>query len=155
MPKAKKVKTTCGVAVPDFYVDSHNLGHCRKYKQFYNKLQETSYMLCEDTRLPCPIDGVYQFPVEEIEAPKRMRDITITGTTKEDRGNHKLLVTPREKEIVSCLLDGKCDKEIALKYDVSQQTIKNHVKNLKDKLHANSRIHAIAIVLKLGEVELV
>lgn len=154
MSKPNKIKTTCGVAVPDFYVDSHNLGHCRKYKPFYNKLQETSYMLCEDTMLPCPIDGLHQFPIDEVKAPEWMRDITIAGGDP-DRINRKMLVTDREKDIVTCLLDGKCDKEIALKYDVSQQTIKNHMMNLKDKLNANSRIHAIAIVLKLGEVKLV
>ena len=70
---AKIATTTCKVAVPEFHLDAKNLGHCRKYRPFYNALQETHFMLCTDTKLPCPLNGVNQFPVDEPRIPKWMK----------------------------------------------------------------------------------
>lgn len=58
--KTKKGETTCGVAVPFFLIDSSMLGHCRKYQPYYNKQLEQNYMLCSETKLPCPLNGVHQ-----------------------------------------------------------------------------------------------
>jgi len=65
-----------------------------------------------------------------------------------------VLVTPRQREIVTNLLNGFCDKEIALQMGTSQQTVKSQMANLVCKLEANSRIHAIAIALRKGEIQL-
>lgn len=69
-----KYDTPCKVAVPRWAVDKYNLGHCRKYQPFYNALQETHFMLCVDTKLPCPLGGTKQYPVDEPVLLKWMKE---------------------------------------------------------------------------------
>jgi hypothetical protein len=70
---AVKIKTTCGVAVPDWYINAENFGTCRKYQPHYNAQQDSYFMLCSDTKLPCPLNGVHQFPVYAVVVPKWMQ----------------------------------------------------------------------------------
>ena len=66
--------TLCKVAVPDWYISTTNLGHCRKYRPYHNEMLEQDFMLCSDTKLPCPLNGVNQFPVDEPKMPRWMKE---------------------------------------------------------------------------------
>lgn len=57
-------------------------------------------------------------------------------------------LSPREKEVVELLLQGKSNKEIALALSISVRTVEFHLKNIYGKLQVKSRTEAI---LKLGE----
>lgn len=54
----------------------------------------------------------------------------------------------REKEVVTLLLQGKSNKQIALSLDVSERTVEFHLKNIYAKLQVNSRVE---LILKLGK----
>ena len=56
--------------------------------------------------------------------------------------------SPREKEVVELLLQGKSNKQIALALSVSVSTVEFHLKNVYRKLQVKSRTEAI---LQLGE----
>jgi len=58
------------------------------------------------------------------------------------------LLSRREKEVVTLLLQGKSNKQIALSLDVSERTIEFHLKNIYAKLQVNSRVE---LILKLGK----
>jgi DNA-binding NarL/FixJ family response regulator len=52
----------------------------------------------------------------------------------------KALLTPREAEIVALVTQGFRNKEIAEKLSISEQTVKNHLQNIYDKLGVSDRL---------------
>ena len=59
------------------------------------------------------------------------------------------LLSRREEEVITLLLQGKSNKEIALLLGISKRTVDFHLKNIYAKLHVNSRVE---LILKLGKV---
>ena len=57
-------------------------------------------------------------------------------------------LTKKELEVLSSLAGGRTNKEIAIEMDVSQNTIKFHVRNIYEKLSVRNRSEAIALYLK-------
>lgn len=57
------------------------------------------------------------------------------------------MLTPREKEILSSLVEGLSYKKIAEKYIVSISTIRTHICSIYHKLHVNSKAEAVAKIL--------
>ncbi len=57
-------------------------------------------------------------------------------------------LTKQEKNILSCLVKGQSNKEIARKQVLSISTVKFHVSNILNKLGATSRAEAVSIALK-------
>ena len=65
------------------------------------------------------------------------------------RGNkRKGTLTRREFEVLECLQQGMCNKEIARSLGISVATVKNHLHNIFGKLQVNGRVQAVA---KLNE----
>ncbi|MCL5238245.1 MAG: LuxR C-terminal-related transcriptional regulator [Nitrospirae bacterium] len=60
----------------------------------------------------------------------------------------KSILTPREKDIMKCIKDGKTDLEISSIYNISEYTVKFHLKHILHKLRASNRTHAVGIVMK-------
>src|SRR6185369_2921765 len=56
-------------------------------------------------------------------------------------------LSKREKEVLSLLLQGKSNKQIALSLDISVRTVEFHLKNIYAKFQVSSRIE---LILKLG-----
>ncbi|MFH7320936.1 LuxR C-terminal-related transcriptional regulator [Desulfurivibrio sp. D14AmB] len=61
-------------------------------------------------------------------------------------------VTPREREILQWLAQGKSGWEISVILNISERTVKFHTSNILHKLNADTRAHAVAIALELGLV---
>jgi DNA-binding NarL/FixJ family response regulator len=57
-------------------------------------------------------------------------------------------LSPREKEILSELVNGKSYKMIASALGISFETVKTHLKKIYDKLHVHSQSEAVAKALK-------
>lgn len=53
-------------------------------------------------------------------------------------------LTPREREILQCMVDGLLMKQIADSLHVSYHTIDTHIRNIYEKLHVRSRSMAVA-----------
>ena len=64
------------------------------------------------------------------------------------RVKKRALLTPKEKEVLACIRQGKCTAEIADVLSVRQSTVKFHVRNIMDKLAASNRAHAVAIAIE-------
>jgi DNA-binding NarL/FixJ family response regulator len=58
------------------------------------------------------------------------------------------LLTPREKEIITRITLGMSTAVIAETLFISPQTVRNHVKNIYEKLQVHSKAHAVAKALK-------
>ncbi len=59
-------------------------------------------------------------------------------------------LTPREREALALIADGKTNKEIAQSLEVSPETIKKLVQNVIGKLRASDRTHAAVRALRAG-----
>ncbi len=57
------------------------------------------------------------------------------------------LLTDREKEILSALVQGLDNREIGEKLFISYETVRNHLKHIYEKLHVNSRSQAVSKAL--------
>ncbi|MBO1002250.1 response regulator [Pseudogracilibacillus auburnensis] len=49
-------------------------------------------------------------------------------------------LSTREREILTWVAKGLTNKEISLRLEISEYTVKNHLKNLFQKLHLNNRV---------------
>ena len=61
-------------------------------------------------------------------------------------------VSPREREVLQLLTQGNTNKEIANSLCVSENTVKNHLKNILAKLHLQNRVQAVAFAFREGIV---
>jgi DNA-binding NarL/FixJ family response regulator len=100
-------------------------------------------------------------PEELLEA---IRSIAAGGTYVDPRLRPALLsrgatrrvphLSPREREILDLLAQGLTGERIATQLFLSPETVRTHVRNAMEKLEANTRVHAIAIALRQGEIAL-
>jgi LuxR family transcriptional regulator, quorum-sensing system regulator CviR len=58
------------------------------------------------------------------------------------------VLTPREKEILNWMKQGKTSWEISVILHISERTVNFHAQNIMQKLNASSRAHAVAIALE-------
>ena len=68
-----------------------------------------------------------------------------------------LLSTPlsaREVEVLQLVAAGNSNKRVALHLEVSEGTVKAHLKSILSKLMANDRTHAVTIALKRGIIDM-
>ncbi|MBI4279472.1 MAG: response regulator transcription factor [Armatimonadetes bacterium] len=63
-------------------------------------------------------------------------------------------LTDRELEILRLVAGGLANKEIGHKLGISERTVKNHLSNIMNKLHTNSRTQAAVYALRTGMIRL-
>ncbi len=71
------------------------------------------------------------------------------STTEEIR-----ILSVREREVLALLADGMSGEEVAKRLFLSPETVRTHIRNTMAKLEADTRVHAIAIALRRGEISL-
>ena len=65
------------------------------------------------------------------------------------KGQYRLVrLTQRERQVLTCMLDGRRNDEIAASLIVSGKTVEFHVRNLLQKLNVHSRTEALLALLK-------
>ena len=66
----------------------------------------------------------------------------------------KNILTVREKEVFTLLIQNKTTKEIATLLNISEKTVRNHISNAMQKLGVKGRAAAVVELLKLKEISL-
>ena len=67
---------------------------------------------------------------------------------------NKGILTKREKEVLSLLIENKTTKEIADTLNISEKTVRNHISNTMQKLSIKDRAQAVVELIRLGEITL-
>lgn len=67
---------------------------------------------------------------------------------------NKSILTKREKEVFTLLINNKSTLEIAHLLKISEKTVRNHISNAMQKLGVKGRASAVVELLKLGEISL-
>lgn len=105
-------------------------------------------------------DGAFDF----LQKPFRDQDLLdrINAALKldaENRANVERLadlkqraesLTPREREVMALVVDGKANKVIAIDLGLSERTVEIHRANVMDKMGARSVAHLVKMHLMLG-----
>jgi len=65
---------------------------------------------------------------------------TLVQSSGEDAKQRKFGLTPRELEIVSAVVAGYSNREIAEYFKISEDTVKHHLSNIFDKLGVSTRL---------------
>jgi DNA-binding NarL/FixJ family response regulator len=68
------------------------------------------------------------------------------------KGTTSAGLSPREREVLELLTRGAVNKEIAAALEISANTVKNHLKNIMEKLHLENRVQVVAYALREGLV---
>ena len=70
-----------------------------------------------------------------------------------DPDEHYIPLSARETQILQYVTDGMSNKEIARKLGISQQTVKNHMTSILNKLNVKDRTQAAVTAIKNGWVQ--
>lgn len=84
-----------------------------------------------------------------------MELIRIAARRREDQRRKEEIVrrlTPRELEILGLFVVGLTERDIASQLHISENTVRNHIVHIREKLNAHSRLHAVILALQLGIV---
>ncbi|MFK7695600.1 response regulator [Paenibacillus sp. HJGM_3] len=60
------------------------------------------------------------------------------------------LLTPRERELVVCVSSGETNRQIAERLMIAENTVKNHIKNILEKLQLENRVQLTAYAVRHG-----
>jgi two-component system, LuxR family, response regulator FixJ len=105
-------------------------------------------------------DGAFDF----LQKPFRDQDLLdrINAALKQDAENRAMLdqqvdlkrradsLTPREREVMALVVDGKANKVVAIDLGLSERTVEIHRANVMEKMGARSVAHLVKMQLKLS-----
>jgi len=113
------------------------------------------------------VKGRTYYDIEEIYKIIDMSRNILAQTIRRPRHNHELaptidednnhassVLTQRETEILTLVSHGYYNKEIAFRLSISEQTVKNHISSILQKLDAGSRTEATSKAIKNGLVRI-
>ena len=81
---------------------------------------------------------------------KRRRSSRVRSRLISTEQNTLMRLTARERQIVTLLLQGCSNKDIASRLSVTDRTIKNQLSTLYRKTNVRSRLGLVALVLRSG-----
>jgi DNA-binding NarL/FixJ family response regulator len=86
--------------------------------------------------------------IRSVHAGKRHVPAEVAARLAEHLSDDDL--TARELDVLRFIRDGFANKQIAHQLAIAETTVNFHIKNLVDKLRANSRTHAVTIAFRRG-----
>jgi DNA-binding NarL/FixJ family response regulator len=83
---------------------------------------------------------------------KALQQLTEQAAVTPERKTYGL--TPRELEVVSCIVEGCSNRDVAKQFSISEETVKRHLSNVFDKTGVSTRLELalFAIAHKLVEL---
>jgi DNA-binding NarL/FixJ family response regulator len=90
--------------------------------------------------------------IRTVAAGRKYIPSDIAEILSENFGSEEL--TPTETRILQQIVAGKSNKEIAYDLDISENTVKTHVKNVFEKLGVSDRTSAATLAIRRGLVRI-
>jgi len=137
-----------GVAVP-VHPDRN-----RYYNLILNILIEHPVYSKMRSRYENDVQFVFQFIHWYLSGFNQCADVVDGRLTDLDGEKHTLInhveVTPREREIIELMGDGKADKQIADILGISINTVLTIIARMREKMCATSKYHIVSMAAKAG-----
>jgi DNA-binding NarL/FixJ family response regulator len=86
--------------------------------------------------------------IRAVNRGKKRVPVDVASEMAEYSGGDGL--TPREIQVLEQVSSGKSNKMIGDYLDITEDTVKTHMRSILDKLGANDRAHAVTIALRRG-----
>ena len=80
--------------------------------------------------------------------PDALRRIAATHQPARRASGHGL--TPRQLDVLTLVAQGRNNQRIADELHIGAETVKTHIENIRDRLHARDRTHAVVRAYELG-----
>jgi DNA-binding NarL/FixJ family response regulator len=90
--------------------------------------------------------------VRQVARGERYVDPAISALLEAGVDGRKLLLTKRERDVFDLLARGMTGDEIALRMTLTASTVRTHIRNGMDKLHAHTRTGAVVQALQTHEI---
>ena len=87
-------------------------------------------------------------PLSRVMATKLLAEFARQRRAASEPRTPTATLTEREKEVLGLLAAGKTNKEIAGALGIAENTVKNHLKNILEKLHLENRVQAATFALR-------
>lgn len=94
-----------------------------------------------DQELLDRINAALKLDAENRESVERLTDLK----------SREAALTPREREVMAFVVDGRANKVIAIDLGLSERTVEIHRANVMEKMGARSVAHLVKMHLMLGE----
>jgi len=85
-----------------------------------------------------------EVPIAPTMAAKILRELTTPSEAPIQS------LTSRERQVLELLASGMANKEIAFTLKISENTVKNHLRNILEKLHLQNRVQAALYAVRMG-----
>jgi len=90
--------------------------------------------------------------LRRVAGGERYVDPAIRALLDAEADGKPLLLTKRERQVFDLLAQGLTGEEIATRLTISAETVRTHIRNATDKLHAHTRTGAVVEALKSHEI---
>jgi DNA-binding NarL/FixJ family response regulator len=94
------------------------------------------------------IDTIYRVMKGEVVIHPRVASRLVRELTRTDRKKDTVRLTKRERDVLTCLVKGHSNKEMADSMFISEKTVKNHLTSIFRKLGVKDRTQAAVYALK-------
>ena len=115
--------------------------------------------------VPMAVEAMQRGAMDFLQKPFRDQDLLdrISEALAKDRAGRELLgnrerirarvaaLTPREREVMALVTQGKPNKVIAADLDLSQRTVEIHRAHVMEKMGANSLAHLVRMAIEMDE----
>jgi DNA-binding NarL/FixJ family response regulator len=91
-------------------------------------------------------------PVSRVMAARLLEEFARQARPAAPAAPGSAELTAREKEVLELVAQGKSNKEIAVALSIAENTAKNHLKNILEKLHLGNRVQAATFAIRQGLV---
>jgi DNA-binding NarL/FixJ family response regulator len=88
--------------------------------------------------------------VELVLAGRIYVDPVLARSLLDERPRSSSLLTEREKEVLTLLAEGLSHEAIGQRLNISDETVRTHVRKASARLNASTRTEAVATALRLG-----
>lgn len=88
--------------------------------------------------------------ISRVMAAKLMGEISRHANRSGSGADPGPELSPRETGVLDFVAQGKSNKEIAAALGIAENTVKNHLKNILEKLHLENRVQAATFALRQG-----
>jgi len=91
-------------------------------------------------------------PISRLMASKILREFARQAPRPTERAGPESVLSEREREVLQLVTDGLTNREIATALYITENTVKNHLRNILAKLHLENRVQAAAYAVREGLV---